>query len=451
MIKMIMLTFLFVTSFSAIAENRFSNLFKKPTLKREKAQVSDASIQGDFIVIHFGQKNLHFSLPLRPDLEKRAGDKLKPYKLSPYDQSIQDYADYVANQKVTLDPSKMSRFQRAQMAQAQDLIKPYIDEPQQALALRKTKHDEKASELKAAIDKTYEQYDQMSADEKTRANEIRRRILKGLSRLLSSQFKAGTYQVGESSIDSLPDESKSEDFAIPSFKEKWVLKTLETFNIQLFGLGKRLVTTNEYGWVIMGAPVFVVPKFGHMYMVSLHVGYNVSDDRVYIRVSTSHQKADIVGGFTIGILPSALGFYAATVDVKQKYQEFDISTYNPPSIPAVGIGGREYAGFSSVLPGLPIGGTIIPTTLPPYPLSELMFFTTSGKLKMRALGSFALRKFRIFSKSKHAPAVIEEITPMPEKKKQNLIKNVLGLATFWKTKSCELSLTPVTSEVVVKN
>ena len=424
-------------------------------LSRSRIQGSSAKIVDHKIVIQFANIGLRFDLPLRPDLLKRAGAKVEPMQLSTREESDQEIIEYYDSEEVmnsAVDFTQMTTLQQKQYLEEKRNAGDFVESKRKALYAKLEKHEKRAEAIRQNIHGLYDQYDSMTLDEKERVNEMRRRVMSGLARFLQKQFKPGIYQVGHSSIDAV-EESKTEDVTIPSLKEKWMLKILESFNIQLFGLGKRILTTNEYGWVAFGAPIFVIPKFGHMYVVSLHVGYNTGNDRMYVRVSTSHQKAKITGGVTVGILPSFFGFYAASVDTNdRKHIAPNVSSYSLPFAPAMGFMGDNYAQISTALPVLPIGGLVVPTVFP-YPFTELMLITTAGDIKMWALGSFAVKKLSIFSKSGKGPQIAQEITEMPNEKKKSLLQGILGMAKFWKKKECDLILTPVaqTQEVAIKN
>ena len=458
MIKMIISILIIFTSSSTFADataGKPIGAAGRHKLSRERIQGSTAKIIDHKIVINFANKGLRFDLPLRPDLVKKAGAKIEPLKLSAREENDQEIIEYYDNEESmnsAVDFSYMNPTQQKDYLEQKRSAEGFVESKRKALNAKLEKYEKRAEALRQNIHDTYAQYDSMTFDEKERVNEMRRRVMSGLARFLQKQFKPGVYQVGHSSIDAV-EEDGSNDIALPSLKEKWMLKILESFNIQLFSLGKRILTTNEYGWVAFGAPIFVIPKFGYMYVISLHVGYNTGNDRMYVRVSTSNQKAKITGGVTVGVLPSFFGFYAASIDTSERtHVAPNVGTYSLPFAPAMGFMGDNYAQISTALPVLPIGGLVIPTVFP-YPFTELMLITTAGDVKMWALGSFAVKKLSIFSKSGKGPQIAQEITEMPNKKKQSLLKGILGMAQFWKKKECDVILTPVTQAqtVAVKN
>lgn len=452
MIRMITLFITLIFSLSAFAEapllRNDDKTKPKWSLSRLTSNPADAVIKHDRITINFNSRNVRFEIPLRPDLFKEASNITKPLLLDENDQKVLEFfekEDSPAEQKAL---AEMSPLKRNQYLKDKAHKRIALFAQHERLTERLAQHETDANQTVEKIRAAYREYDSLTFEEKSRVNELRRRVLKGIAQFLSKKFRPGVYQVGANNLD-VAEDTKSENIEIPKLTEKMILKILNFCNVQLFYLGKSILERNDFGWAAVGGPAIMFRNLGWSYLALLNVGYHMDTDRVYIRVGTTRQRPTFVAGASINITFAPVGFYAATFDAKAKTQVFeDVYSFNPPVIPTIGFASKEITMVGMALPAIPIGPYIIPTSFVPYPLSEFSFYNTRGPIKYHVVGSFAVKKFKLKpSKNPNAPQILtEETMEMPVEAKKTLIQQIAGMARFFKKKECQFNLIPVAQE-----
>jgi len=453
---MITLFITFIFSFSAFAEAPpLGDLLRNEEKSKPKWSISrltnnpaDAVITSDRITINFNNRNVRFEIPLRPDLFKAANNITKPLLLDENDQEVLEFfekEDSPAEQKAL---AEMSPLKRNQYLKDKAHRRIALFAQKEKLEERLANHEADAAQAVAKIRAAYREYDSLTFEEKSRVNEMRRRVLKGVAQFLTKKFRPGVYRVGANSLD-VAENAEIENVETPKLTEKMILKILNFCNVELFYLGKSILERNEFGWAAIGGPAIMFRKLGWSYLAILNIGYHMDADRVYIRVGTTRQRPSFVAGASVNVTFAPVGFYAATFDAKAKKQVFDdVYSFNPPVIPTIGFASKELTMVGVALPAIPVGPWIIPTSFIPYPLSEFSFYNTRGPINYHVVGSFAVKKFKMKpSKNPNAPQILtEETIEMPVEAKKTLIQQIAGMAQFWKKKECQLNLIPVTQE-----